>query len=64
MLEPELFSGRHINVSVETSGQLTLGMTVADWWQITDRPKNAYYVRNGDAARFYQLLLDCLKNLP
>ncbi|MCP4319043.1 MAG: nucleoside hydrolase [Hyphomicrobiales bacterium] len=64
MLEPDIFSGRQINVSVERHGQLTLGMTVADWWQITDRPKNVFYVRNGDAERYYQLLLDCLRRLP
>ena len=64
MLEPEMFSGRHINVSIERSSPLTLGMTVADWWQITDRPKNAFYVRNGDAVRYYELLQTCLNCLP
>ncbi|NGO54701.1 nucleoside hydrolase [Allomesorhizobium camelthorni] len=64
MLSPDIFSGRRINVSVETSGALTLGMTVADWWGITDRPKNAFYVRDGDPDRFYALLLECLGNLP
>ncbi len=64
MLDPEIFSGRHINVSIERSGRLTLGMTVADWWQITDRPKNTFYVRNGDVIRYYQLLQNCLQSLP
>ena len=39
MMQPDLFSGRQINVTVETSSELTLGMTVADWWGITDRPE-------------------------
>lgn len=64
MLAPEMFSGRRINVSVELNGTLTAGMTVADWWQITDRPKNVFYVRDGDSAAYYDLLLQSLGNLP
>ena len=37
LLKPELFSGRRINVEIETKSELTLGMTVADWWRVTDR---------------------------
>ncbi len=64
MLQPEMFEGRQINVSVETGSELTRGMTVADWWQITDRRRNVFYVRNGDAYAYYALLLKCLGNLP
>lgn len=64
MLAPEMFSGRQINVSVELNGTLTAGMTVADWWQITDRPKNVFYVRDGDPVAYYDLLLQSLGNLP
>lgn len=64
MLCPDIFEGRNINVSVELGGTLTLGMTVADWWQITDRPKNVFFVRNGDDEIFYDLLIENLKRLP
>lgn len=64
MIRPELFLGRFINVSVETASPLTLGMTVADWWRITDRPKNAYYVRDGDADGYYALLTERIARLP
>jgi purine nucleosidase len=64
MLDPSIFSGRRINVSVELAGALTQGTTVADWWQITDRPKNAFWVRDGDPDRYYALLLECLGRLP
>jgi purine nucleosidase len=64
MLAPEMFSGRQINVSVELNGTLTAGMTVADWWQTTDRPKNVFYVRDGDPVAYYDLLLQSLGNLP
>ncbi|RST87691.1 nucleoside hydrolase [Aquibium carbonis] len=64
MLDPTIFSGRHVNVSVELAGTLTQGMTVADWWGITDRPRNAFWVRDGDADRYFALLLECLGQLP
>lgn len=64
MLAPEIFVGRQINVSVELQGTLTAGMTVADWWQITDRPRNAFYVRDGDPVAYYDLLISALGNLP
>ena len=64
MLRPDSFSGRDINVSVELSGQLTLGMTVADWWRITDRPRNVFYVRDGDPQIFYDCLNHALAGLP
>ena len=64
MLAPEIFVGRQINVSVELQGSLTAGMTVADWWQITDRPRNVFYVRDGDPVAYYDLLINALGNLP
>ncbi|NLS18672.1 nucleoside hydrolase [Rhizobium sp. P40RR-XXII] len=64
MLAPEIFSGRQISVAVELNGTLTAGMTVADWWQITDRPKNVFYVRDGDPNAYYDLLIRSLGNLP
>ena len=35
LIRPELFSGRHINVEIETTSPLTLGMSVADFWRVT-----------------------------
>ena len=64
LLRPELYSGRKINVSVETGSELTLGMTVADWWQITDRPANVEYLRQADADGFHDLLAERLARLP
>ena len=64
LLDPTLFRGRQINVTVETGSALTLGMTVADWWQITDRPRNVTWLREPDADRFYALLSQRLARLP
>lgn len=64
MLKPELFEGRHINVVIETSSELTVGMTVADYWGVTGRARNVTYLRSGDAAGFYELLTERLSRLP
>ncbi len=56
LLEPDLFSGRHINVEIETQGEFTLGMTVADWWRVSDRAPNATFIRDVDAKGFFDLL--------
>jgi purine nucleosidase len=64
LLKPELFEGRQINVTVETHSELTMGLTVADWWRITDRPRNVFYLRRADADGFYALLTERLARLP
>lgn len=60
LIRPELFSGRVINVEIETQSELTLGMTVADWWGVTDRVKNALFVGDVDAQGFFDLLTERL----
>lgn len=63
LLRPDLFSGRHVNVEVETRSELTLGMTVADWWGVTDRKPNAMFIGDADADGFFQLLTERLARL-
>lgn len=63
LLEPGLFEGRHINVEIETVSELTMGMTVADWWRVTDREPNAYFVGRANAEGFYALLTERLARL-
>jgi purine nucleosidase len=63
LIHPGLFSGRQINVEIETGSPLTRGMTVADWWGITDRPKNAMFMGGVDAEGFYTLLTGRLARL-
>lgn len=63
LIQPELFTGRHINVEIETQSELTLGMTVADWWSVTDRPANATFIGDVDADGFFDLLTERLARL-
>ncbi len=63
LIRPDLFGGRHINVEIETSSPLTLGMTVADWWGVTDRAPNATFLGDVDADGFFALLTDRLARL-
>jgi len=58
LLMPELFSGRHCNVEIETQSELTLGMTVVDWWRVSNRAPNARVMRHVDADGFFDLLID------
>lgn len=63
LLKPDLFQGRHVNVMVETTSELTLGMTVADWWGVTDRAANALFIGDLDADGFFTLLTERLARL-
>jgi purine nucleosidase len=63
LLKPELFTGRRVNVAVETASELTMGATVVDWWGITDRPKNALVMNGIDADGFFALLTERLARL-
>lgn len=56
LLEPELFQGKMVNISVETESELTIGHTAVDFWQVTERPVNANWIHAVDADGFYELL--------
>jgi purine nucleosidase len=63
LIRPDLFKGRHINVEIETESELTMGMTVADWWGVTDRAANATFMGDLDADGFFGLLTERLARL-
>ncbi len=60
LLKPELYKGRHINVEIETDSPLTVGMTVADYWHVTDKPKNAVWITDVNADSFFELITERL----
>jgi purine nucleosidase len=63
LLHPELFTSREVNVSVECESELTMGMTVIDWWRVTDRKANATVCRSINADGFFELLTQRLATL-
>lgn len=63
LLAPEIFRGRRCNVRVETESELTMGMTVVDWWEMTGLEPNATWIRDLDAERFFDLLVERIARL-
>ncbi len=63
LIKPALFTGRFVNVEIETQSALTLGMTVADWWGVTKRAPNAMFMGAVDAEGFFALLTERLARL-
>ncbi len=63
LLDPSLFQGRRINVEIEAENHLTLGMTVADWWGVTERQKNCVMLRTVDSDGFFALLTERIGRL-
>ena len=58
LIRPELYQGRECNVEIELNSDLTLGMTVVDWWQVTQRKHNALVLRDVDSDGFFDLLTE------
>jgi purine nucleosidase len=58
LLRPELYAGRRCNVEIETFSELTLGMTVVDWWGVSGRTANALVIRDVDHEGFFALLTE------
>ncbi|MGD9914575.1 MAG: nucleoside hydrolase, partial [Rhizobiaceae bacterium] len=63
LIKPKLFKGREVNVEVEISSELTMGMTVIDWWGVTKRPKNATVMGDIDADGYFALLTERIGTL-
>jgi purine nucleosidase len=57
LLEPSLFSGKRVNVQVETSSEITMGALVVDWWGVTGEAANATVMNAVDAPGFMELVI-------
>jgi purine nucleosidase len=64
LIDPTLFSLKHVHVAVETASELTMGQTVADWWSVTDRAPNCHVADQVEDERFFALLSERLARLP
>ncbi|HGL4481276.1 MULTISPECIES: nucleoside hydrolase [Klebsiella] len=56
LLKPELYQGKLVNVEINTDEGLAHGMSVVDWWRVTDRKPNATYLTSVDSDGFFELL--------
>jgi purine nucleosidase len=54
---------RRGNVQIESGSDLTLGMTVANWWRVTGREPNAMFMGGLHRDGFYRLLTERLGRL-
>lgn len=64
LLKPALFSGRDVHVAIECESELTMGMTVIDWWGVTGKPPTAHVIKDVDSQGFFELLGDRIARLP
>jgi len=56
LLKPELFTGKQINVAIDSREGITFGQTLADWYDTLKQDKNVFWIENGDAQGFFDLL--------
>ena len=63
LLRPEFYEGKYVNVEIEVGSDLTRGMTVVDWWNVTTRKKNVYYIDKVKDEEFFNFLVERIKLL-
>ena len=64
LLKPELYGGKDVFVEVETHSELTMGMTVVDYWHRFGREPNCRWISEVDSDGFFALIRERLMNLP
>ena len=60
---PDVINTKHLNVSIETKGELTLGQTVTDIYGITGKKPNALVALEVDVERMRGIMIDTIKKL-
>ena len=63
LLKPELYEGKRVYVAVETKSELTMGMTVVDWWGASvnnGKEPNCTWMTQVDAEGFFGLIYEAL----
>ena len=63
LLNPAIYSGKLVNVEIEVNSELTRGMTVVDWWSVTNRKPNTYYINEVKYDEFFEIVLNKVLNL-
>ena len=62
-MNPAIYSGKLVNVEIEVKSELTSGMTVVDWWNVTSRKPNVYYINDVNEDEFFNIVLSKVLNL-
>lgn len=60
LLEPDLFEMKHVNVSIETRGEFTYGMTAVDILETTGLEPNTMFAKSVDREKFWDLFEEIL----
>jgi len=63
LIKPEVIKTRHMNVEIETEGELTRGRTVADVYGVTRRPANTDVALEVNNSLFKELLFQAIEVL-
>ncbi len=63
LLNPDLYVGKDVFVEVETHSELTMGMTVVDYWGRWERTPNCKWISEVDSDGFFALIRERLLNL-
>ncbi|HEF4758254.1 TPA: nucleoside hydrolase [Pseudomonas putida] len=63
LLKPQLFSGRAVNMVIDSREGPTFGQTIVDWYDRLKAPKNTFWVESADAQGFFDLLTERLARL-
>jgi purine nucleosidase len=58
-----LFQGKEVAVEIDIAPGPTHGMTVIDWWGVTDAQPNALVMNVIDADGFFDLLVERIGRL-
>ncbi len=63
VFKPDIVSTQHLNVSIETAGEFTLGRTVVDFRGVTGRKPNCDVALGLDREGFIELIFDAVRVL-
>jgi purine nucleosidase len=64
LMEPQMFSGRRVNVQVEIASEVSMGRHIIDWWGRSKRSPNSYVLHKVERKPFFDLLATYLAKLP
>ena len=63
VIDPEVIKTKHRRVDIETSGELTRGMTLVDIYQVTGKVPNADVALDLDNGKFISMMSSAIKEL-